>query len=111
MTKGRSMLSEVRLADLRDATAAELRVLWTQTRDASPPPTLSGRLLRLGLALDLQAARAGGETVADRRSWAGIEARRSAGAAPRSAMSGGWCLAARAPAHACCEAGAARSTR
>lgn len=79
---------EVPLADLRDATAAELRALWAQTRDASPPPSLSGRLLRLGLAWERQAARTGGESRADRRGWAAVEGRRAAGAPAVAAMSG-----------------------
>src|SRR6056297_3016651 len=80
--------SDVRLSDLRDMTAADLRALWAERTGKPPPRTLSGRLLRLGLAWQLQAVREGGENTAARRSWAAVGARRSAGAAPKAALSG-----------------------
>ena len=88
MARQSRALPEALLTDLRDMTAADLRALWSERLGKPPPRTLSGRLLRLGLAWQMQAMRDGGESQSDRRSWAAVEARRSAGATPRAAISG-----------------------
>lgn len=80
--------SDLRLSDLEDMSAADLRALWEERKGKPPPPTLSGRLLRLGLAWQIQSVHEGGKNTADRRSWAAVEGRRSVGAAPRAALSG-----------------------
>jgi len=80
--------SEVCVTDLRDMTAADLRALWAERLGKPPPRTFSGRLLRLGLAWQMQAAREDVESAANRRSWSAVEARRSAGATQKAAISG-----------------------
>ena len=78
----------VRITDLADLSAAELRVIWTDLRGAPPPRSLSGRVMRLALGWDLQATGQGGERPEVRKAWKAIEQRRAAGAPAREAVSG-----------------------
>lgn len=68
--------------------AAELRAIWLARRGASPPPTLSARLMRLALAWDVQADGQGGEAPALRRQWQAVMKRRADGASADDAISG-----------------------
>ena len=68
--------------------AAELRAIWRRRRGASPPPTLSARLMRLALAWDLQAEGHSGEALAGRRQWQAIMRRRTEGASAEAAVRG-----------------------
>jgi len=76
------------LALLTEAKAAELRRLWQERRGAPPPPTLSGRLMRLALAWEMQAERQGRESPAIRRQWQAVMSRRAGGADACDAVSG-----------------------
>ena len=87
MPPGRRSARGVRITDLADLSAAELRVLWTHMRGASPARNLSGRVMRLVLGWDLQATGQGGERPELRKAWRAIEKRRSAGATPKQAVS------------------------
>lgn len=64
---------------LEVASAADLRRLWLDRLGASPPPTLSARLMRLALAWHGQADRLDGETTAARRQWQAVMRRRTDG--------------------------------
>lgn len=74
------------LARLADASAAELRAIWSSERAAPPPATFSARLLRLALAWDAQQREQGGKASA--RDWDQVIRRRTAGARPTEAVSG-----------------------
>jgi hypothetical protein len=76
------------LALLAEAKAAELRRIWQARRGAPPPPTFSGRLMRLALAWDLQVDEEGGESSAVRRQWQAVMTRRAGGAEAGNAMNG-----------------------
>ncbi len=76
------------LALLTEAQAAELRRLWEERRGVPPPPTLSGRLMRLALAWDIQANAWGSEPPAIRRQWQAVMTRRTRGACAEDTVSG-----------------------
>ena len=80
--------ADLDLAVLEKVKAAELRQLWQERRGAPPPPTLSGRLMRLALAWDIQAGEEGGESPAVRRQWQAVMTRRAGGADAGNAVSG-----------------------
>lgn len=75
------------LAVLAGAKAADLRQLW-QARRGAPPPTLSGRLMRLVLAWEIQADAEGGESSAVRRQWQAVMTRRAGSAHAEDAVNG-----------------------
>jgi hypothetical protein len=83
---GRSSLPE--LSDLGDARASELREIWAEVFGTSAPPSLSGRLMRLALVWEAQAASKSGEDPSFRRAWSAIEKRRGAGASAKEAVDG-----------------------
>lgn len=72
--------SDLDLAVLAELEAAELRRLWLERRGVPAPPTLSGRLMRLALAWEIQADAEGGESSAVRRQWQTLMTRRAGGA-------------------------------
>ena len=77
------------LSDLGDARASDLREIWAEVFGEAAPPSLSGRLMRLAIASETQAAASGGgEDTASRRAWSAIEKRRRAGASAKEAMDG-----------------------
>ena len=76
------------LVGIAAADARELRRLWEERRGSPPPPTLSARLMRLGLAWDVQAAEQGGEIPAIRRQWQALERRRADGRDAEAAVGG-----------------------
>lgn len=76
------------LSVLGDARASELREVWAEVFGEAAPPSLSGRLMRLALAWEAQAASEGGEDPASRRAWSAAEKRRRAGASAKEAMDG-----------------------
>ena len=76
------------LEALEGTDAAALRRLWEARRGAPPPRSLSGRLMRLALAHDAQAAAHGGETARLARAWRKVEEARAAGADATSAAEG-----------------------
>jgi hypothetical protein len=76
------------LALLARAKAAELRQLWQELRGVPPPPTLSGRLMRLALAWEIQVDEEGGESSAVCRQWQAVMTRRAGGADAGDAVSG-----------------------
>ncbi len=80
--------SDLDLAVLAELEAAELRRLWQERRGAPAPPTLSGRLMRLALAWEIQADEEGGESSAVRRQWQTVMTRRAGGADAGDAVSG-----------------------
>lgn len=75
------------LALLAEAKAAALRRLWQERRGAPPPPTLSGRLMRLVLAWDIQADEKGSESSAVRRQWQAVMSLRARGTDASDAVS------------------------
>ncbi len=79
---------DIDLALLTEAQAAELRRIWEERRGAPPPPTLSGRLMRLVLAWDIQASEEGGESPAVRQQWQAVMTRRTGGARGEDAVNG-----------------------
>ena len=80
--------THVDLAVLTEAQAVELRRIWHERRGAPPPPTLSGRLMRLVLAWDMQVGEKGGESPAARRPWQAVMTRRAGGASAEDAVHG-----------------------
>lgn len=64
------------IPQLEEADAAMLRRLWTEIIGSAPPKTFTGRLMRLALAWDAQAAREGREPVKTRQEWNRIIKRR-----------------------------------
>lgn len=73
---------------LEVASAADLRRHWLDRLGASPPPTLSARLMRLALAWHDQAERQEGETPAIRRQWQIVMRRRAEGSSASEAAGG-----------------------
>jgi len=65
---------------------AALRACWRAGQGCDAPKQLSARLLRVALAFKVQAESCGGETTAQRRAWARIEAARARGAGPAEAL-------------------------
>ncbi len=80
--------SDLDLAVLAELEAAELRRLWQERRGATPPPTLSGRLMRHVLAWEIQANEEGRESSAVRRQWQAVMTRRAGGACAEDAVTG-----------------------
>lgn len=76
------------LAVLAELEAAELRQLWQERRGAPTPRTLSGRLMRLALAWEIQADEEGGEPSAVRRQWQAVMTRRAGAARAEDAVNG-----------------------
>jgi len=62
-------MEQLDIRHLQEADAATLRRLWATSRGIEPPKTFTARLMRLVLAWDAQAARAGCETAKVRRDW------------------------------------------
>ena len=68
------------LGQLEEADAATLRQLWADHKGEPSPITFTARLLRLALAWDVQAGRAGkarGEAMRSQRDWNRIDKSRS----------------------------------
>ncbi|MCB2135324.1 MAG: DUF2924 domain-containing protein [Rhodobacteraceae bacterium] len=65
-----------------------MRRLWQERRGVPAPPTLSGRLMRLALAWEIQADKEGGESPEVRRRWQAVMTRRAGGAGAGDAVSG-----------------------
>jgi hypothetical protein len=76
MTRATAQLD---LDQLEGADAARLRRVWATCRGIEPPKTFTARLMRLALAWEAQAARAGCETAKVRREWNRIIKKRGDG--------------------------------
>jgi len=84
--KPRLQPNAMSLDKLQGASAADLRRLWIEIHTSPPPATLSGRLLRLALAWEVQ--NAGQRNSKSQRDWNVVIERRAVGAGPDEALTG-----------------------